>query len=227
MNIWRQILEMREPPPPDPRISDRDQVLMRVQKALAKLPKRAAMPLYDRMAMVQHSVLEGRDLVELLGERMQRVNARLFPTPTAIMEYLEAQGWRHGYCAPILWRTLRSYFPPHFKVELHFEPSRLNDYQFSFTLAAGAIAETGTIILSDEVSGSRLSSLAPWAHFAVILREDIVPHVPRAVRALGLDRSTVWCTGPSKTADVEGILIEGVHGPGVQGAVVIEERVRR
>jgi len=31
----------------------------------------------------------------------------------------------------------------------------------------------------------------------------------------------IWCTGPSKTADVEGILIEGVHGPGQQIALVV------
>jgi L-lactate dehydrogenase complex protein LldG len=38
---------------------------------------------------------------------------------------------------------------------------------------------------------------------------------------LGNDRNVIWCTGPSKTADVEGILIEGVHGPGVQIALVV------
>jgi L-lactate dehydrogenase complex protein LldG len=28
-------------------------------------------------------------------------------------------------------------------------------------------------------------------------------------------------TGPSKTADVEGILIQGVHGPGMQIALIV------
>lgn len=226
MSLWSELLEFGEPPRPDYTISDRDQILTRVSKALEKLPNRALMPLYDSKVVIQHSVLAGRDPVEVLGERMQRVNTKLFPNPAAIVTYLESQGWLRGYCAPALWRTFKAHFGPNFKVELHFESRRLDDYQFSITLAGGAIAETGTIILTDEVSSSRLSSLAPWAHFAVILREDILLDVPAGIRALGLDRSTIWVTGPSKTADVEGILIEGVHGPGVQGAVVIEQRVK-
>ena len=38
---------------------------------------------------------------------------------------------------------------------------------------------------------------------------------------LGNDPNTIWVTGPSKTADVEGILIEGVHGPGAQIALLL------
>jgi L-lactate dehydrogenase complex protein LldG len=45
--------------------------------------------------------------------------------------------------------------------------------------------------------------------------------LPQAVAGLGSDNNVIWVTGPSKTADVEGILIEGVHGPGVQIALVV------
>ena len=47
-------------------------------------------------------------------------------------------------------------------------------------------------------------------------------HVADAIAALGDDPNVIWCTGPSKTADVEGILIEGVHGPGEQIALIVE-----
>jgi L-lactate utilization protein LutC len=42
---------------------------------------------------------------------------------------------------------------------------------------------------------------------------SLPPHVPLP--------NIIWCTGPSKTADVEGILIEGVHGPGEQIALLV------
>ena len=41
------------------------------------------------------------------------------------------------------------------------------------------------------------------------------------IAALGDDPNTIWVTGPSKTADVEGILIQGVHGPGIQIALIV------
>ena len=50
---------------------------------------------------------------------------------------------------------------------------------------------------------------------------SIFADLPEAVAALGTDPNVIWCTGPSKTADVEGILIEGVHGPGAQIALII------
>jgi L-lactate dehydrogenase complex protein LldG len=57
---------------------------------------------------------------------------------------------------------------------------------------------------------------------AVISRRDLLSDLTQAVAALGSDPNVIWCTGPSKTADVEGILIEGVHGPGVQIALFVD-----
>ncbi|MBI2497314.1 MAG: hypothetical protein HYV75_05125, partial [Opitutae bacterium] len=49
----------------------------------------------------------------------------------------------------------------------------------------------------------------------------IHPDIPTALAAHPADPKIVWVTGPSKTADVEGILIEGVHGPGTQVALLL------
>jgi L-lactate dehydrogenase complex protein LldG len=86
----------------------------------------------------------------------------------------------------------------------------------------GAIAETGTIIIGDRTTSTRLGALAPWAHVAVIPRGEIYADLLEAVAKLGNDPNVVWCTGPSKTSDVEGILIEGVHGPGAQIALFVD-----
>ncbi len=83
------------------------------------------------------------------------------------------------------------------------------------------IAETGTIILRDRATSNRLGALAPWVHVAVVRREQIHRTVTDALEAFDDDPNTIFVTGPSKTADVEGILIEGVHGPGVQVALLL------
>ena len=72
------------------------------------------------------------------------------------------------------------------------------------------------ILLTGVDTSSRLGALAPWIHIAVLERAKIVPTIPDAIALFGVERSALFVTGPSKTADVEGILIKGVHGPGVQ-----------
>jgi L-lactate dehydrogenase complex protein LldG len=200
---------------------DRESILSRVRGALAPLHDRAPLPDYTTEIAVMRNLVAGRDVVELLGERMKRVNGLALTDAAALVAHLRAGGWTHGYCDPALWPQLAPYFGTDFTVETEFDRTRVDDYAFGITRAAGAIAETGTVILNDATTSRRLAALTPWVHVAVLERGQIFADLPQAVAALGPDSNVIWCTGPSKTADVEGILIEGVHGPGQQIALVV------
>ncbi|MCG8511573.1 MAG: lactate utilization protein [Rhodospirillales bacterium] len=103
-----------------------------------------------------------------------------------------------------------------------------------FDLGAGisdvhaALAETGTLICSVDASHSRGPSLIPPHHIALVRKQDILPDmIDFWQRYAGLPpeerpSSIALITGPSKTADIEGQLIQGVHGPGRVDVFVIE-----
>jgi L-lactate dehydrogenase complex protein LldG len=201
---------------------ERESILEKVRGALAPLAERAAMPDYDGPLELARKRRDATDPVAEFTARITAVNGEVAPSPRALAERLRAKGWLHGYCDPVLWPDLELHFGGGFTVETAFDASRVDDYQFGITRAMGAIAETGTIILGDLTTSSRLGALAPWAHIAVISRRDVHADLIEAVARFGSDPNVVWCTGPSKTSDVEGILIEGVHGPGAQIALFVD-----
>jgi L-lactate dehydrogenase complex protein LldG len=201
---------------------ERESILSRVRGALAPLHERAALPEYDTEIAVLRQVLANRDALAVFAERLVRVNGVMFTEAAELVHWLREQKRVRGYCDPALWPKLAPFFDAGFRVETEFDRTRVDDYEFGITRAAGAIAETGSVILNDRTSSRRLAALAPWVHVAVFSRAELFSDLPQAVAALGDDPNIIWCTGPSKTADVEGILIQGVHGPGAQVALVLE-----
>jgi L-lactate dehydrogenase complex protein LldG len=88
-----------------------------------------------------------------------------------------------------------------------------------------ALADTGTLALLASAEEARMISLLPPVHLAVVSRDRILSGLdelflllPRPDRRAS---SMVLITGSSRTADIEQILIRGVHGPGELHAVII------
>jgi len=82
------------------------------------------------------------------------------------------------------------------------------------TTVTVGIAETGTIVIDTAPDAPRSTSLLPEVHIAIGPESRIVADTIDALELQGaLPSSRVWITGPSKTADIEGILVTGVHGP--------------
>ena len=88
-----------------------------------------------------------------------------------------------------------------------------------------ALAESGTIIVSSGPGRNRGSFLVPPVHVAVLQAGDILPDMidywRRRPEGGALPAATVFITGPSKTADIEGILVTGVHGPRAVHVVIV------
>jgi len=88
------------------------------------------------------------------------------------------------------------------------------------TDVAGAIAETGTLIYQGEPARGRGLMLVPPVHVAIVYADQIVADLldhmrrMRQARPADLPAGQTLITGPSKTADIEGVLVTGVHGPG-------------
>lgn len=104
------------------------------------------------------------------------------------------------------------------------------DLDAGITDVHAALAETGTLICCSDAGHSRGLSLLPPVHVALVRGSDILPDMldywqrTRGMAIAGLPSSQAFITGPSKTADIEGILITGVHGPGEVVVLVVEDQ---
>ncbi|MDR2981928.1 MAG: LUD domain-containing protein [Puniceicoccales bacterium] len=203
--------------------TSRDNILSRVNAALKPLETRAAYPEYSDSVALTPALNSDLGLWENFCERVKLVHGTpISGGATALATWLREQKLTHGYCDPALIEQFQDAMDSSITLETSFDRTRVDDYQFGITRATAAIAETGSLVLSDTDTSSRLAALAPWVHIAVLNRAQIYPSVAAAIANLPDDPNIIWCTGPSRTADVEGILIEGVHGPGVQVALLMD-----
>jgi L-lactate dehydrogenase complex protein LldG len=94
------------------------------------------------------------------------------------------------------------------------------------------LAESGTLVLSSLTEGAQLASLAPPVHIALYRRNQVLASLEEVLERLPIlpdasaavpGRSIVFVTGVSRTADIEQILIRGVHGPRELHAILVED----
>lgn len=100
--------------------------------------------------------------------------------------------------------------------------SQIIDSGLGITGADYGIAETGSVVVLPRKGLSRLVSLVPPVHLAIVRTEDLVESLDDVflLRRLEYYRNGEemgsylnFITGPSRTADIEMKLVVGVHGP--------------
>jgi L-lactate dehydrogenase complex protein LldG len=81
------------------------------------------------------------------------------------------------------------------------------------------VAQTGSVLVTGRSAGGRALSVLPPHHVVLARREQLVADLPAAFALLerkyagGYPSFVGFITGPSRTGDIERILVLGAHGP--------------
>ncbi len=97
---------------------------------------------------------------------------------------------------------------------------------FGISSATYALADTGSLVMISSLNEARLVSLLPPVHIAIVPAERILSGLDELYMLVpkpsDISSSMVLITGPSRTADIEQLLVRGVHGPGEIHVVVVD-----
>jgi L-lactate dehydrogenase complex protein LldG len=81
------------------------------------------------------------------------------------------------------------------------------------------VAQTGSVLVTSRSAGGRALSVLPPHHVVLARREQLVADLPAAFALLTARYGERYpsfislITGPSRTGDIERILVLGAHGP--------------
>jgi len=102
------------------------------------------------------------------------------------------------------------------------DPAAIEPLPAGITRPELAVAQTGALVQVARPGGGRLLSLLPPLHVALVYLQDVLPTMEDLAAALvdqsrfpdGPPPAVSLIGGPSKTGDIEAVIVLGVHGPG-------------
>ena len=104
-------------------------------------------------------------------------------------------------------------------VEDSFSKDKLEASDVGLTSCVSIVAQFGAILVSSETSGGRGLSILPPVHVVIAKANQVVPDLAACFEHLNLKfggkmpSMLSFITGPSRTGDIERILVLGAHGP--------------
>jgi L-lactate dehydrogenase complex protein LldG len=177
-------------------------ILERVREALAG---RTAP---DHPGRLETSAPTASEAVALLVARMEENGCEVhrFKGPA------EAQAWLEGFRAGFASAACASDVPGPLRPAL--DPAAPGEADMGVSIAPGAAAESGSLLL-DSRQGRLLQTLPP-VHLVWLYEKDVSGSLEACLeRARDLPASALALhSGPSRSADIGQIMVQGVHGPG-------------
>jgi L-lactate dehydrogenase complex protein LldG len=227
-------------------MTPREQVFSTIRRSLgvtgAEAPRAAIVA--ERLARRASGVLPARAQGKTAAQRVElfiamaeasaatlATVARPEDVPAAVADYLRGHN-----LAPALRRgdDPRLSGLPWRETALEVSTGRsFGDDESAVSAAFGGVAETGTLVLASGPDNPTTLNFLPDNHIVVLDAADVAATYEDVWARLRvrygdglLPRAVNWITGPSRSADIEQILLMGAHGPRRLHIVLIDPSAR-
>ncbi len=197
---------------------DKNAFIKRIKEAEKSIPENK-LPEYSKDDTTSTTATAGTPK-EAFVRNFTINHGNVFESVSALIEFLKDKGCQKGVADAKLEDTFG--FEKYFELTREFDRNNPDTFDFGMSRASMAIGESGAIVLKDKDTADRMATIAPWIHIAVLKESDIVSTITDALEKTVDCEYAIYVAGPSKTTDVEGVLVEGVHGPGIQICLIVE-----
>jgi L-lactate dehydrogenase complex protein LldG len=140
---------------------------------------------------------------------------------SALVRLRDAENWQrvalhsgdltNAICPPLNLQFLRTDKP--------YDVHELEACDVGISECDALIAQTGSVLVTNRSAGGRALSVLPPHHVVLARREQLMADLPAAFELLkqkyaaNYPSMISFITGPSRTGDIERILVLGAHGP--------------
>ncbi|MBI4585943.1 MAG: lactate utilization protein [Planctomycetes bacterium] len=212
-------------------MASRDRILARLKRAQpapSLSAGKAGLPaLLDASIFGDYPVAAG-DLVPLFSRQITALNGECHLARDAagaadkLEELLQGSGEGPALAHPsplvdqILARRATWAREIHGAEKLSMDSPAFSRYAIGISAADFLVARTGSIVLRSSTAGGRRLSVLPPFHIVIAESRQVVASLDEAL--LGIENDGSWSygaviTGPSRTSDIEKVLVLGAHGP--------------
>ena len=105
------------------------------------------------------------------------------------------------------------------RTDVPYEAGELETCSVGITQCDALVAQTGSVLVTSRSAGGRALSVLPPHHVVLARRDQLLRDLPEAFSLLKKNYAPDYpsfisfITGPSRTGDIERILVLGAHGP--------------
>ena len=138
-----------------------------------------------------------------------------------LREIAVSEGWKKiaAHANPLIDGLDTALSLPSLWTDNGYSACEMEQCDAGITACDALIAQTGSVLVTSKSAGGRALSVLPPHHVVIARRDQLLPDLPSAFAlvkqkyASSYPSMISFITGPSRTGDIERILVLGAHGP--------------